>query len=76
MLDSWQDEGFHFFVFVLHAEEGAQTRSDDPPVVVFAMHPEAEEPVSAVVVTPDPEGGEAQIKDLREPESVYTAPLA
>jgi hypothetical protein len=72
-VDSWQDEGVHFFVFLLNPVEGAAAVSDDPPVVVFAMHPEQPAPVSAVVVTPRPGGDEAEVLDLREPDSTYTA---
>jgi len=72
-VDSWQDEGVHFFVFQLNPVEGAAAVPDDPPVVVFAMHPEEPAPVSAVVVTPKPGGEEAEVVDLRQPGSAYTA---
>src|SRR5262249_14969832 len=72
-VDSWPDEGVHFFVFRLNPVEGAAAAPDDPPVVVFAMHPEELAPVSAVVVTPKPGGEEAEVVDLREPRSAYTA---
>ena len=75
-LDSWQEDGLHFFVFLLHPAEGAGTSPADPPVAVFAMHPEFSGPVSAVVVTPSPNGTEAEIRDLRKPDSIYTAPVA
>ena len=74
-LDSWQDDDLHFFVFQLKAAEGVETTPADPPVAVFAMHPEFSVPVSAVVVTPSPSGAEAEIRDLRAPDSVYTAPV-
>jgi hypothetical protein len=72
-VDSWQEEGIHFFVFQLSPVEGAAAVPDDPSVVVFAMHPEEPAPVSAVVVTPRPGGQEAEVADLREPGSAYTA---
>jgi hypothetical protein len=72
-VDSWQDEGVHFFVFQLNPVSGAAVVPGDPPVVVFAMHPEEPEPVSAVVVSPKPGGEEAEIVDLRQPDSAYTA---
>ncbi len=72
-IDSWQDEGVHFFVFQLNVVEGAAAVPDDPPVVVFAMHPEEPAPVSVVVVTPKPGGEDADVIDLREPGNAYTA---
>jgi hypothetical protein len=72
-VDSWQDEAVHFFVFQLNPAEGAASVPDDPPVVVFAMHPLEPGPVSAVVVTPKPGGEEAEVVDLRQPDSAYTA---
>ena len=51
--DAWQQEGFHFFVFVLRTAEGTDVMlPEEPPVAVFAMHPQEKQPVSAVVVTP------------------------
>ena len=75
-IDSWQDEGVHFFVFQLNPVEGAAAVPDDPPVVVFAMHPEEPAPISVVVVTPKPGGEEAEVVDLRQAGSAYTAALA
>jgi hypothetical protein len=75
-LDSWQEDGFHFFVFQLRPPEGIPTGLADAPVAVFAMHPEIDIPVSAVVVTPKNGGVQAEVQDLREPEMVYTAPVA
>lgn len=61
------------FVFALVAVEGLPTT--DAPVAVFAMHPESEDhPVSAVTVTPLG-NGEAEIRDLHDPNNVYTALL-
>jgi hypothetical protein len=74
--DSWQQEGFHFFVFVLHAADGTNGVLLESPVVVFAMHPEEKDPVSAVVVTPTGDGAEAEIRSLRDPDSAYTAPIS
>ena len=65
----------HFFVFQLRPAEGSKPVPDDPPVAVFAMHPLESAPVSAIVVTPSGVGEEAEIMNLREPESVYTAPF-
>ncbi len=71
--DSWQDEGMHFFVFQLRPEHGSDAA--EPPVVVFAMHPEEPLPVSAVVVTPRSDGQTAQITDLRQADRSYVAPF-
>ena len=85
--DSWLEDGLHFFVFQLHAAgggaAGAGTNGAAPgrpaaqaPVAVFAMRPGSTTPHSAVVVTPSSDGAEAEIMDLREPDRVYTAPVA
>jgi len=74
-VDGWLQEGFHFFVFELRMPDGSGAALPEPPVAVFAMHPEQKEPISAVVVTPSFKGGEAEIRDLRQPESAYMAPL-
>jgi hypothetical protein len=78
-LDHWQEEGLHFFVFTLRPEDGAgavaAVLAAEPPVAVFAMHPEEPEPVSAVVVTPSATGKEAQVLDLRKPENAYNRAL-
>ena len=75
-LDSWQDDDLHFFVFLLHPAEGVEADPKNPPVAVFAMHPEIGMPLSAVIVTPKNGGVQAEVQDLREPETVYTAPIA
>ena len=85
--DAWVEDGLHFFIFQLHAAEGGAVgsgtngaapgrRAAQAPVAVLAMHPESATPHSAVVVTPSPDGAEAEIMDLREPDRVYTAPVA
>ena len=72
--DAWRQEGFHFFVFPLRPAEGAEGPPAEPPLAVFAMHPEEKDPVSAVVVTAGPD--RAEVRDLREPERAYTVPIA
>ena len=37
-VDSWLDDGFHFFVFQLAAENG-NASADGVALAVFAMHP-------------------------------------
>src|SRR5215216_2066736 len=76
--DSWQEDGFHFFVFQLKPVDGTMNghaTTTEPPVAVFVMHADQQEPVSAIVVTPLPDGQEAEIQDLRTPDSVYQAPM-
>ena len=73
-VDSWQEDQFHFFVFALRPEENAPATSE-PPLAVFAMQRESTEPISAVVVTASPDGAQAEVRDLREPDTVYMMPL-
>ena len=62
----------HFYVFPLRST-GVEAVGE-PPVAVFVMHPEEATPISAVVVTPRPDGEEAEVRDLRAPDSSYVAP--
>jgi len=71
--DSWQEDGLHFFVFELQRRDDLKTAPAEPPLAVFAMHPEATRPISAVVVTPDDD--RADVSDLRDPERTYSAPM-
>jgi hypothetical protein len=66
--DSWLDAGFHFFVFAL---DGA----DAGGVAVFAMHSEADAPVSAITVVPTGVDGNAQVADLSGVTEPYVLPL-
>ncbi|HEV2108235.1 MAG TPA: hypothetical protein VGR16_08235 [Thermomicrobiales bacterium] len=77
ILDSWQEDGLHFFVFSLSAPEGAEQGNgiEEGPLAVFAMHPASSSPVSAVVVSPRPGGAEAEIRDLRSPGTFSVAPV-
>ena len=78
-IDSWQEDGFHFFVFQLSAVNGpwnGHAAATEPPVAVFVMHADEKEPVSAIVATPLPDGQEAEIRDLRTPDTVYQALLS
>jgi hypothetical protein len=73
-VDSWQEDQVHFFVFALRPEENAPA-TPEPPLAVFAMHKESTEPLSAVVVTASPDGVQAEVRSLREPDTVYMMPL-
>jgi hypothetical protein len=74
VVDSWLDEGFHFFVFQLDSEKSG-ARPQDIALAVFAMHPDQKRPVSAVTVVPTEDGLHARITDVRNPKSSYVAPL-
>lgn len=75
-IDAWQEEGLHFFVFELKAAESAPAQPSELPVVVFTMHPEETAPVSVAIVTPRPDGEEAEVVNLRDPGSAYIVPVA
>jgi len=72
VLDSWQEDELHFYVFPLRSTE--VEAAGEPPVAVFVMHPAEATPLSAVVVTPRPDGAEAEVRDLRAPDATYVAP--
>ena len=70
--DSWLDDGFHFFVFALDSPEIASPQQAS--FAVFAMHPDAPEPISAVTVIPTT-NDEAEITNLLPPGGSYVVPL-
>ena len=73
--DSWLDDGFHFFVFLLALVDSSGRAEDGQAgYAVFAMHPESTEPVSAVTVVPQPSGDVAEVTNLRPPGGSYLAP--
>lgn len=75
VVDSWLDDGFHFFVFQLvPGGEGFRAARDAVGLAVFAMHPDSREPVSAVTVVPTERGRAAEVTDVRSGGS-YVAPL-
>jgi Carboxypeptidase regulatory-like domain len=61
-IDSWLQDGLHFFAFRLKPPSWALL--GDLPVAVFAMHPDSAEPLSGVVLTPSPNGGPPELTDL------------
>jgi hypothetical protein len=73
--DSWLDEGFHFFVFLLASNGNGAGAAEQSSFAVFAMHPESPEPVSAITVVPQQSGAEAEITNLQPPGGSYFAPL-
>ena len=74
-VDAWQEDGFHYFVLELRPTGDGMPAAGGPPTAVFTMHPEADEPIAAVVVTPIPGNGQAEVVDLREPDQRYSAPI-
>jgi len=72
--DSWLDDEFHFFVFVLSSDGDRQSPRQHASYAVFAMHPESPEPVSAITVVPNQAGTEAEITDLQPPGGSHIAP--
>jgi Carboxypeptidase regulatory-like domain len=70
-IDSWRQEELHFFVFRLSPLDGAVL--PDPPVAVFAMHPATAEPASAVIVSPSPDGAEAEVVSLLQADNGHSA---
>ncbi len=75
VFDSWLDDGFHFFTFVLAPVGEVDGFATDGGLAVFAMHPSKAESISAITVIPTKAGDEAEITNLKEPGGSYTAPL-
>jgi hypothetical protein len=73
--DSWLDDGFHFFVFVLASDGDGAGTTEQTSFAVFAMHPESSEPVSAITIVPNDSGTEAEITNLQPPGGSYLAPF-
>jgi hypothetical protein len=73
--DSWLDDGFHFFVFVLAPPQDGKGAAAEGGYAVFAMHPESAEPVSAITLFATETGREVAITDLRPPGGSHIAPL-
>lgn len=75
VFDSWLEDGFHFFVFTLASIERDDRTKAEGGVAVFAMHPDAPQPISAVTIVPTESGRHAEITNLRAPGGSYIAPL-
>jgi hypothetical protein len=63
-VDSWEDEGLHYFVFQVKPEDGA-AEGAEPPVALFTMRRDETDPAGALVVALGPGGEEAVFTDLR-----------
>jgi len=78
-LDTWQEDELHFFVFRLNPASGAgieHRAESETPVAVFVMESGSDALVSAVVVTPGPDGVEAEVHDLRIPDEADLAEVS
>ena len=64
----------HFFVFQMHQAEGVPEDAGTP-FALFTMSWYEDEPTSAVVITPKPEGNEVEVHNLREPSGVQVIAL-
>jgi len=69
-VDAWQADMVHYFLFQLRPLE------DVIPYALFTMRWEDNGPVSALVITPDTEGKQAEVVNLSQPGSVQTVPLS
>ncbi|MGH2692098.1 MAG: hypothetical protein ACRDHM_06310, partial [Actinomycetota bacterium] len=54
---------------------GAAAGEAEVPVAVFAMHPDALGPVSAVVVIPSADGRQAEVASILDGRTLYTMPF-
>lgn len=74
-VDAWQMDMVHYFVFELRPLEGASATAG-PPFALFTMRSEHNAPVSALVITPNASGEQAEVTDLPHPDRVQTVPLS
>jgi len=78
-LDTWQEDELHFFVFGLRPASGAAIEhgaGSETPVAVFIMTSASDAPISAVVVTPGPDGAEPEVQDLRTADEAESAAVS
>ena len=65
-LETWRVGTDHFFLFGLHPDE----RSPRPSYALFKMIWEEDEPLVAAEITPSEDGGEAEVRQIRQPDVV------
>jgi len=65
---------FHYFTFQLRPADNSQTDAE-PPYALFTMHWEDDGPISALLITPDVSGKQAEVVNLSSPENVQTISL-
>jgi hypothetical protein len=73
-VDSWEDEGLHYFVFQMKPEDGA-AEGAEPPVAMFTMRRDEADPAGVLVITLGPGGDHAVVTDLRHPDQTQHVPL-
>jgi hypothetical protein len=64
-IDSWQQNGLHFFVFKLRPAANQATDSAKMPVALFVIQKTELKLISVSIITPNPDGQSAKIEDLR-----------
>ena len=67
-LDTWQEDGLHFVVFRLRPDGDASNEhgaESEALVAVFVMSFGSDVPISALVVTPGPDGAHPEVHDVR-----------
>jgi hypothetical protein len=64
--DAWQVDGLHYFLFELGPAAEAPA-VDEAPVALFAMRIGETAPVSALLVTVNPDRTSAHVNSLRDP---------
>jgi hypothetical protein len=75
-IDAWQEEGWHYFLFQLLPENGQPASEATAPVVLFTMVGGDSAPLSALIITPSPSGGQAEVTNLSQPGSTYSVDLS
>ena len=78
-LDTWEEDALHFFVFQLRPADGGgieHAAGSETPVAVFIMTSASDAPISAVVVTPGPDGAEPEVQDLRTADEAESAAVS
>ena len=73
-VDAWQADMVHYFLFELKPVEDAPATTE-VPFALFSMAWEDDGPVSALVITPDASGEQAEVVNLRQPGSIQTVSL-
>ena len=74
-VDAWQANTVHYFLFELRPLKEAP-ESAVVPVALFTMQWEYDGPVMALVITPNANGEQAEVVNLRQPEIVQHVPLS
>ena len=73
-IDAWEMDMVHYFIFQLKPLEDAPAGAE-PPYVLFEMRYEDYGPLSVLLITPKPNGEEAEVVNLRAPGDVQVMAL-